>query len=331
MLRKVPAVLTAGAAMALVLGAVGHLVRDRAVVLALMMYVPLPVVGACAFVLDLLRRGRSSPRARFALAAAGLVGAVAGSVPMVGTRRPEPAPPASVPVTLLHWNVMWGGPGASVERWRRTGEQIVQRNPDLVVLSEAPPEHWVFDVLHGLGRGWTAVNITNDPGDRYWYNPVVCSRWPLKLEGRVPVRNGAGMAVLATVRGRPVRLLVVDALSDPLLPRTPMLHDVAAACDAAARQGRPVDVVVGDFNAVGRSVGFDAIAASGGAGYRRASDYHRGWRGTWPVPLPVYDIDHAWVRHGTAVLGCELFYDLSTDHRGQCVRLAMPEKIEDRG
>ena len=316
--------LTACIGLALVLGAVGQVVRDRSVLLALLMYVPLPAVGASALVLDLLRRGRSVPRTRFALSAAGLAALVGGSVPMVGTRRPEPAPPSSVPVTVLHWNVQWGGRGWA--RWLNTADQIVARDPDVVVLSEAPPEHRVFEALHRLGRGWTAVNITSDPGDHYWYNPVVCSRWPLKLERRAPVRNGAAMLVVAAVRGRDVRLLVADGKSDPRILRTPMLHDLAAACEAEAALGRPVDVVVGDFNAVGRSVGFDRLrsGAGGRVADRRASDYCGGWRATWPFPVPMYDIDHAWVRRDVAVLGCELFSDRGTDHRGQLVRLAVP-------
>ena len=57
------------------------------------------------------------------------------------------------------------------------------------------------------------------------------------------------MAVTVTVRGRPLRLLVVDGRSTVLLSRTPFLQGVAAECERAAGEGRPYDVVVGDFNA----------------------------------------------------------------------------------
>jgi endonuclease/exonuclease/phosphatase family metal-dependent hydrolase len=144
------------------------------------------------------------------------------------------------------------------------------------------------------------------------------------MEGQVPVRNGVAMAVAVRVRGRPLRLLVVDGISRVTVPRTPFLEDIAAACDAAAKEGRPFDVVVGDFNATGRSVGFDAVRSAAG-GYKRASDYSGGWRATWPVPLPLYDIDHVLVRSGAAVTGCDLFSSstLDTDHRGQFVTLTL--------
>src|SRR2546423_11324450 len=117
-LRKSLLVPTVGTLLALVLGAVGQLVRDRNVLLALMMYVPLPLVGAWAVVFDLLRRGRSVRRFRFGLSGAGLVALVAGGLPMVGMRRPDPAPADATPVTLLHWNVMWG----DAARWHETAQ-----------------------------------------------------------------------------------------------------------------------------------------------------------------------------------------------------------------
>lgn len=307
----------------LALGVAGQFIRDRAVPFALMMYVPLVPLGTGAVLLDLAWRGRCLRTGRFVLGGMGLVAAVIGTTSMLGLKPPDPLPAGGrhAQVTLLHWNVMWGGDPV---QWDRMAEQIMRRNPDLVVLSEAPSDDMIVDAFNRAGRGWRAVYITNERGSGYWYNPFVCSRGPLKLERRVPLRNGAGMLVLAEVRGRALRLLVVDGRSNPFLPRTPFLHDIAAACDEAARRGEPVDVIVGDFNAMGKSVGFDAVAASGGSGYRRAAEYSGGWRATWPVPLPLYDIDHAWARNGLSVLGCELFSGGRTDHRGQIVKLALP-------
>jgi endonuclease/exonuclease/phosphatase (EEP) superfamily protein YafD len=312
-------------ALALLFGAVGQLVRDRSVVLALMMYVPLLPVGLAAVVLDVARRGRSLPRARFGLAVAGAVAAAWGAAAMTGRGSPEPALPGSTEITLLHWNVMWGGHDPS--QWRETAAKIVRRDPDLVVLSEAPSDEMVVDALSGDGPRWNFVYITNPPRSGYWYNPFVCSRGPLKLERRVPITNGAAMSVLAEVRGRTLRLLVVDGRSNPLLLRTPMLHDIAAVCNDAARRDERIDLVVGDFNSMGRSVGFDELTVAGGGGYRRAAAVCGGWRATWPAPVPLYDIDHVWLRsslRGPRIVGCELFSSPRTDHRGQFVRLALP-------
>lgn len=325
LLRHVVPYMTAGLLALIAFGAVGRLARDRNVILALMMYIPMLPVGLWAVGQDTACRGRCIPRFRFGLAILGLVAAAWGTSPLLGLRRPDPAPPGAVEVSLLHWNVMSGGRHAALPRWESAAEEILQRQPDLIVLSEAPPDGWTLRTLRGHGpRGWRAVHIRHEDGSPYWYKPAVFSRSPLRHE-RVPVRNGAAMAVATDVKGRTVRLLVVDGVSTPTVPRAPLLHDIAAACDKAAARGQPYDVIVGDFNVVSASIGFDDVMASGG-GYRPAAAYCGGWRGTWPLPLPVYDIDHALVRRGLPVVGAELFSSprLASDHRGQFVRLVLP-------
>jgi hypothetical protein len=128
------------------------------------------------------------------------------------------------------------------------------------------------------------------------------------------------MSVIAEVRGRPVRLLVVDGQSNPFYSRLPFLRAIAEACQRAADTGHPYDAVVGDFNTPSRSIGFDALAAQG---YTLASRSARGWRGTFPSLMPVYDIDHVWLAPKIHVRSCTLFNGPSTDHRGQFVRLRM--------
>lgn len=312
----------------ILLGVLGQAVRDRDAALAVCLYVPLAPLGAWAVVIDVFRRGRSL-RLRFALGGLGLLALVVGVAPMLGLKSPDAPPPGATPLTLLHWNMQSGGRLAAEPRWQRAAEQILSRQPDLIVLSEAPPDAWIFHTLKRVNGGWRTVHISNDAGSRYWYKPLVCSRWPMEMEGQLPVRNGVAMSVAVRVRGRMVRLLVVDGISDPRVVRTPFLQDVAAACNAAAKAGRPFDVVVGDFNSVGRSVGFDAVRSSAG-GFKRASDYSGGWRATWPVPLPVYDIDHVLVRQDAAVTGCQVFssHTLDTDHRGQFVTFALPPEPE---
>jgi vancomycin resistance protein VanJ len=165
--------------------------------------------------------------------------------------------------------------------------------------------------------------VEHDPGSDYRYKIVVLSRWPVRGGPNVPVRTGTAVDVRVERPGRPHRLLVVDGQSQVTRSRTPLLLDVAGACRRAADEGAPFDAVVGDFNAVGRSLGFDAVRAAAG-GYELASRSCAGWRGTWPVPLPVYDIDHVWVRAGVQVLSCSLFTSPASDHRGQLVCLRLP-------
>lgn len=303
------------------LGVAAQVVRDRSVAWALLMYVPLIPLGLAATAFDATCRGRALPRGRFVLGGIGLASALGAAWPMVG-HGPGIGAGAGPEVSVLHWNVLWGGgrkrdPG----RWAAIRREIVRQGADVVVLSEAPPDDWLDQLLGEIGPGASRVQVENGPGDRNWYKLVVCSRGPLELIRREPIANGSAMVVEALVGGRPLRLMVVDARSDPRLLRTPMLRDVAAACRRAREAGGPIDVVAGDFNSVARSVGFDAIEAEG---YALASRSSRGWRGTFPSALPVYDIDHVWARRDLHGLRSDLFTERASDHRGQVARFGWP-------
>jgi endonuclease/exonuclease/phosphatase (EEP) superfamily protein YafD len=189
-------------------------------------------------------------------------------------------------------------------------------------LSEAPGGHWLDQLVDEMGPGANRVEIENEPGASAWYRMVVVSKGALRLVRLEKFTDGDGMVVEAEVRGRKVRLFVVDARSNPLLPRTPRLFDIAKVCRRFQDAGEPIDVIVGDFNTVSRSLGFDTIEAQG---YALASRSTRGWRGTFPAPLPVYDIDHIWVRTGLPVVESHLFTNFASDHRGQVARFRAPE------
>lgn len=303
----------------------GFVLRDRNVALALLLYVPLPPLGLAAILVDLARRGRALRGPRFVLAAAGLASAACSVFTMVG-RGPEAPLAGAAPggeVRLMHWNVLWGGRPRTDAAWASIEGAILGRAPDVVVLSEPPARPRLDALERRLGAGWSSARVEQAPGEPYWFKLVTLSRWPVHKGRTVLVRNGAAVEVLVDRPGRPLRLLVVDGQSKVTQLRTPFLHDLAAACRRAGAEGQPYHLVVGDFNAVGRSVGFDALKAAAG-GYRLASRACKGWRGTWPMPAPFLDIDHVWVRAGARVLSCALFADTACDHRGQLVRLAVP-------
>jgi endonuclease/exonuclease/phosphatase (EEP) superfamily protein YafD len=140
------------------------------------------------------------------------------------------------------------------------------------------------------------------------------------LDSISTLMNGTAIGVtVATPRG-PLRVLVVDGVSDATIPRTPMLRAVMQTCREAQRAGQPFDVVAGDFNSLARSIGFDALRD---AGFVLASWRASGWRGTYPAALPLYDIDHVWVAPGglLAPATCHMLSSPSTNHRGQLVTL----------
>jgi endonuclease/exonuclease/phosphatase family metal-dependent hydrolase len=297
----------------LVLSLVGQLLRDRAVWLALLMDLPLLPIALAAMGVDLARRGRSIPRARFAVTVIALAAAVWSLRTMTGRGadvRQSPQPPLNV----LQWNTQWGGPGGA-ETWAATTGAIVREMPDIVVLNEAPAGPAIDQLCRRLGESWTVAWRQNAPGSRYWYRVAVASRWPVRFERDVSVPNGAGMAVVVEPPdGPPIRVLAVDGVSDPRVPRTPLIRAIAEYGQIQAHARQPVDVIAGDFNTVAASVAFDRFDQSY---FRLASRRCSGWRGTYPSMLPLYDIDHIWLGPRLRPVSCRMIRSAGTNHRGQ--------------
>jgi endonuclease/exonuclease/phosphatase family metal-dependent hydrolase len=301
----------------IVLGLAGQLIRDRTAPLAILMYLPLLPAGVAAILLDLCRRGRTFPKMRFGLTLIGVVGSACAAMTMIGAGAANDVGSERHGVTILHWNVQWGGGiFRSPRSWAAQRAEILRHDPDIIILSELPPSDWVAQLVDTLGPGASIAAIQHDPGSRYWFRLAVCSRWPIRLENRWPLPGGVAVSVTADVRGRPIRILVVDGRSNPFQSRLSFLQAIADACRAANEQGRPFDIVAGDFNTPSRSLGFDAFEAQG---YSLASRSSGGWRGTFPSWLPIYDIDHVWVSPAFRVGSCTLFNGPATDHRGQVV------------
>src|SRR3954447_9240806 len=96
-------------ALALLASLAGQLLRDRWVVTALLMYIPLPLVGLLSVAVDLLCGGRGLEGPRFGFAGIGLLSAGFGALPLVAW-GPKPGPTARGPtMTVMQWNVRWGG------------------------------------------------------------------------------------------------------------------------------------------------------------------------------------------------------------------------------
>lgn len=315
----------------IVIGLVGQLLRDRFFITHLMMHAPLVLLGAAAVVLAIVWRGSRAWRAT--LLVSGVVGVVSGAAPMIGGGARSSPAPSGQDATIVQWNVRWGGGGGGVDgsakRWSSICDELAGfaqddapgGAPDIIILSEAPSPPRIAELSGRLGDGWSNAQVRNAPRARYLYSLAVLSRWPVTLERENEIPSGRTMLVRVAAPDGDIRVLVVDGQSTPLIQRTPRLRAVSDICRAADGSAAPIHIVAGDFNAIGRSIGFDAIRD---AGYGPAAASSRGWRGTWPALCPVYDIDHVWLSDEIAVSGCALFSNLATDHRGTVVRVGLP-------
>lgn len=311
-------------AILLAIGAIGQVIRDVSAASALLMYIPILLVGAVAVALDLAWRGRSLPRLRFGLTVAGLAAMSWSAYELTGSGISLEPTSGDREVTVLHWNVQWGGGlFRGPATWAAQREAMVRRKPDFIVLSEAPPGDWLDRLVADMGPGASYVGIQHDPRKPHWYHLAACSRWPIRLEAHLNLPGGSGMSVVAEVAGRPLRLLVVDGLSSPFRSRLPFLRAIADACRKADASGKPFDLILGDFNTPSRSLGFGELEA---LDYRLAGRSAPGWHGTFPAWLPVYDIDHVWLARDLDLGSCTFFNGPHTDHRGQVVRILLPKE-----
>ncbi|MFI5456053.1 MAG: hypothetical protein ACHRXM_11445 [Isosphaerales bacterium] len=128
----------------IVLGLAGQVIRDRSVPMAILMYLPVLPAGLAAVALDLAQLGGALPRARFALTLMGAVGTTWVVVSMLGAGAVRDGRTDDPEVSVLHWNVQWGGGlFRSPRTWAAQRAAILGREPDIVILSELPPADWI--------------------------------------------------------------------------------------------------------------------------------------------------------------------------------------------
>jgi endonuclease/exonuclease/phosphatase (EEP) superfamily protein YafD len=126
--------------------------------------------------------------------------------------------------------------------------------------------------------------------------------WLLKTGGCYKqVRLEVGSGVL--------HVFLVDIPSDPLLYRRQPLEELAEV--ASQFNAEPV-VMMGDFNTPADSLHFNALRNS----FSHAFELHGdGYAATWPLPLPVLQLDHIWANRRVDVSRCIAGWSSSSDHR----------------
>lgn len=212
-----------------------------------------------------------------------------------GTRaEPSSAPSARI---AFH-NVMSFRAGTS-----RLMEPLLAAEPDVIVVAEGTQSGRLpADIGRVLRGGWAEVS-----GRR----AAVLSRVPLR-DGR-RIETGRSLVVfraLVAIGGRDVAIYQVDM-------NTPLRRDTAEAfrdlSEILAAERLP-HVVIGDFNTPRQSArlrrafrGYTDAVAAAPAGT---------WLATWPEPLPLWQIDHAFLSPGLVPTEAALIRSAHSDHSG---------------
>ena len=307
--RKLAGVSLLTVSVLLALWLIGQIARDATWLSGLCFYIPSPllvmllVLTACV---QFRLGNRLRSRAVWVAATLPLFFVVfienSFSLPAVQERktineRAENATSGAKKTRLVHWNVCRGGLG-----WESIQEELANRAADIYIVSEVPAIHDALaPLLERLGEEFSAVRFSS---------LAVIARGELSYESRLanygPMRT---FPVSWQFAGQSLTLIVVDIDSKVTLSRDPLLRGL----NEIIKSQRP-DLVIGDLNAPRRSLALDDLPS----GFRHA--YHSagaGWGYTWPVPLPMYSLDHC--IHGPRVLPVKYELDTSvlSDHRMQ--------------
>lgn len=265
-------------------------------------FIPAPAVAAVGL-FDLIFRIRRASRVRAALIA-GFTALALAKTFLVDARWNRPAAAPAGALRVVHWNIAHAMFG-----YAPLLQALAPERPDLVILVEAK---YPADIALAAQRELGLPHAFHDQG------MAVLSRHPFEPQGTIPLANGrAWWAVVETPAGA-LRVATLDILSHPLIDRHTPVRTLADWI--AARTNDAPLLLVGDFNTPRDASSLDPLRAHLRHAYEVAG---RGWPYTWPLPLPVYAIDHAWASPGLAVHAYALRASPLSDHRRQVLDISI--------
>ena len=281
-------------------------VRDSLTATAVLYYAtPWPVLATMLVLLAGGLRLRNRSRWTYPLASVGLIALAAWMALSHSTATAVGVQANSL--TCLTWNTDHGQAG-----WNRIAETIRSEATDLVCLVEAgsaEPEHERFwlsafpdHASGGLGSGMLLLVR----------NGTVRQTRSGSLDGTARFRQFD-----VCCRGESLVLVVVDVKSTPWVSRQTALEKLARLVTAI--EDRPV-LVTGDFNTPTDSAWFDSWRPALKNAWEEAGE---GFRPTWPVPLPVLDLDQCWGNRRVVFLHCRTAWSSRSDHRQLITRFAI--------
>lgn len=274
---------------------VGVVFKDRHPLTQMLFFIPPVAMAVFAFLwlfLTLPRRFKLLQFFMFLTLFAAL-----GKVLLIDHRWSRPVETEAEAIRVVHWNTASGILGTESIVSTLTRDQ-----PHILLISEPPrvrdlPEqaHYALGMQHLFSRG----------------TMTLASHYPLDNPRNIPIANGEAFAADAYTLQGPLTLVCVDLIAHPHLDRKLPLDDLVHWLEA--NRAYPT-LILGDFNTPRDSVAFRPLRRTFHHAYEESG---RGWPYTWPVPLPLYSIDHAWLSPEIETLGYVLLPALYSDHKRQ--------------
>jgi endonuclease/exonuclease/phosphatase family metal-dependent hydrolase len=199
---------------------------------------------------------------------------------------------------IFTWNTARG-----FATWPTIAEQVGKTDPDLIGLVEAG----------GSTKEWQQFWAQHFPDHQIY---LAGGGLAILTRGEIvdkSIRRLVGTSACADVRiefdGRPVRVLLIDAVVHPFSNRSEV---VGKAFELARETPELPTIVMGDFNTPTESVWFDEVRHDFTHAFEQAG---RGMLTTWPAPAPILAIDHVWLSRQFQIDCASIGWSWASDHR----------------
>ncbi|MFN0198637.1 MAG: endonuclease/exonuclease/phosphatase family protein [Planctomycetaceae bacterium] len=287
---------------------VGQIFRDVIWLTGICFYIPSPLLAACFLVAALIAFAKK--RRRFAglllLLAMLPVGIICfRENSFWRSTDVNQANPNAQTLRLVHWNVFRGHLG-----WDKIQQTLATEQGDFYLLSEIPDGASLDDLTRLRAE---PSSTTGNANQSQWFrigSMAVWGRGSIDDLGWLIKSREAKVHLLDwhSPSGK-LKILAVDLISDPFVPRDPLLKQIHALIET-----HQPDIIVGDFNAPRESLGLSRLPQ----GYRHAYwTAGTGWSYTWPVPVPMYALDQCFFGPRITPLDYRLNSSRLSDHRMQ--------------
>lgn len=281
----------------------GWLVRDRENALIWLYFIPAPAVVVLCGLWFVFTHRQVKPALRLTVAVLGVL--AAGKVLLVDCAWHRTRPASGPTYRVVHWNAAHAPFG-----FKPILRAVQPDRPDILLLSETSrrPDLDLF-----AGRELHLPYFFEDQG------MAIASRFPVEPQGAITLANGRAWRVLLQTPTGPLEIVAVDLMSHPTLNRRLPMEALGRWLEN--RTNTAPLLVVGDFNTPRDARVFRPLRRHLRHAYELAGC---GWPYSWPLPVPMYAIDHAWVSPGIKVQRYDIESSRLSDHRRQVLDLALP-------
>ncbi|MCA9441853.1 MAG: endonuclease/exonuclease/phosphatase family protein [Candidatus Omnitrophica bacterium] len=206
--------------------------------------------------------------------------------------------PTTESIRFVQWNVSAGRFGTEL-----LVDRLRSNRPDLILLSEAPPDMESLKISRALFR------------NGYWFRSdgmALLSRFPIEVLERLDLPDGRGWAATVKTGARSFDLVAIDLRANLFVSRQP---DLEFLSDWVVNRetDRPL-IVAGDFNTPRDSVHFQGLRKNLQHAYETSG---HGWPYSWPFPVPLIQTDHMWCSEGIEPIDHRYDFTLGSDHLPQ--------------